>query len=358
MEYGLIHYYPYDTKSTISKIQNKFLRLITKSPYDCPINSLQCISDIEPINIRYEYLVQRNLARIKHSDKYHPLTKTYNNLHNKIDFIENHGHKYRRIYKNKSTRSNNSTNSSCKIKKPRKPQPPNRNTSNIALKNIHNNRKRKFAKINDDINNPIQKRFLQISSINCEPPNKIQKSIQNKLINITKNSIVKAEQLIKSDTINSVHIFSVNNSKIIRQQITASPTYMLRFLPDNFEVVLDDTDPILPIINDILKIFTDGSCVPNPGKGASAFHIPKQPAINFRVDKHFSFKIPVTITITEATAINMVLNYILNSSLHNITNIYIYIDNKPILLFLKYHSFPKYNRIDIYKIIANKTKVP
>ena len=84
----------------------------------------------------------------------------------------------------------------------------------------------------------------------------------------------------------------------------------------------------------------------------------------YNIEKHFPHEIPTTITIAEATAINVVLNYIINSDINTINIIHIHCDNYSILSFLKCYTFPKYNNIKLIiessfiKLIKIQDKYP
>ncbi|MCP4988761.1 MAG: hypothetical protein GY928_22740, partial [Colwellia sp.] len=94
---------------------------------------------------------------------------------------------------------------------------------------------------------------------------------------------------------------------------------------------------------------TDGSCVPNPGKGAAAYYIPAQTSNIFHEHSGpYAFHRPVTITETEITAIHLFLNKILTDKVYDqILRVKIYVDNKPILQFISGETYPKYNNIKI-----------
>ncbi len=269
IEYGLTHYYPYDTKGKMKVAQNNFLRLITNGMKNTPIKAMELISNTEPIQIRYEQLCLRKLARIYHTDNYHPITKTYDNYIKKKTLINS------QFYRKKNLKSNK----------------------------------------------------------------------DNTYSNLKKNSIFIASNLAQN--IKEINIFNVDYNKVNKQQITANPTYNISKLPTNFNVITEPANPDIKIIENNIKIYTDGSCIPNPGKGASALYIPKQNTHPTPKIIMFKFEIPVSITITEASATSMVMNHILNSNWNKNTQINIYIDNLSILQFLKFECYPKYNNIKL-----------
>ncbi|MCP4990178.1 MAG: reverse transcriptase family protein, partial [Colwellia sp.] len=87
LEYGLIHYQPYEIKNKTSILQNKFLRLMIPCKKQNPIAALELATNIEPMEIRYKYLNLRQTARTFHSDQYHPSHKTYKCLQKKKELI-------------------------------------------------------------------------------------------------------------------------------------------------------------------------------------------------------------------------------------------------------------------------------
>ena len=206
-----------------------------------------------------------------------------------------------------------------------------------------------YKKLNFHIN------VIKHNNYRSPNPNKVD---NNLLLNINKNTMRFPKQRLNKQQHN-IHILKVPQHKIQKDQITASPTYDIYKFSQNFTVDLKDNDP--KIIDDIkiLLIFTDGSCIPNPGKGCSAFHIPKQPSHKYESNQYYQFPVPVTITTAEATAISMVLNYIIANKDKQINEIHIFIDNKSILNFLKGLTFPKYNdnKIIINSILLKLTQI-
>eukprot|EP01083_Nonionella_stella_P195615 720438_1 len=74
------------------------------------------------------------------------------------------------------------------------------------------------------------------------------------------------------------HIFNVPEQDIMHSQVTAPANFQLNTMPSNYTVNLNET-PIDNVMNNegnVTSVFLDGSCVPNPGKGASAYVIPKK----------------------------------------------------------------------------------
>ena len=281
IEYGLIYSFPYDTNNKIQKLQNKFLHLITPSKLSCPTDILHITHNIEPIQIRYKFLILRHWARAIHCSKYHPLYKTYENYT-----------KYR--YKDKY--------------KPTKQQ-------------------------------YIKHPFYAANEINDK-----QKP--------TTATIIKQYN---------------KQAKIIRAPISALPLYNNK-IPANYKIILKpeninkDTAEIYHR-KKIILIYTDGSCVPNPGKGACAILQPGSKIIN-KYHKQIQFKYPITITIAEINGIIKALKLIYQQKIQypNKYNYIIKTDCKLILQYLQFTNFPKYQStkimIDqIFEILNNINKI-
>ncbi len=265
IEYGLIHYLPSDATNEIKKLQNKFLRLIVPSRLDTPCDQLQIITNIEPIATRYNYLIMRQLARIYHSDIYHPLSKTYKNYTN---------------YLNKIMKGNY---------RPNNPNIP----------------------------------------------------YNNKLKWLTKNSIFTAQNIAKHNT--KMDIFTADYGKIKQTQVTANPTYNLHTLPTNCEIYTYETKPIHDPLIKHIKAYTDGSCFPNPGRGAASMHIPLQTHSRPEYNETYKYKYPITILTAELTAIAMILNYILINDINQIIFFQLFCDNKGAMLLIDGQQYPQYN---------------
>ncbi|MCP4992131.1 MAG: hypothetical protein GY928_40610, partial [Colwellia sp.] len=273
LEYGLIHYQPYEIKNKTSILQNKFLRLMIPCKKQNPIAALEIATNIEPMEIRYKYLNLRQTARTFHSDQYHPSHKTYKCLQKKKELI---------------------------------------------LRNKYRTKKNKNNRIN------------HFSALN-------------------KNVYFESEKFLKIMT--NIDALKVPFNQIFQSQITANPTYTITPFPSNFSVNISPTIP--PSISEendyTLHAATDGSCVPNPGKGAAAYHIPAQLSNTYHEHNGpYAFHRPVTITETEITAIHLFLNKILTDKVYDqILRVKIYVDNKPILQFISGETYPKYNNIKI-----------
>ena len=137
------------------------------------------------------------------------------------------------------------------------------------------------------------------------------------------------------------------NKTIIRKPITATPKYK-NTIPTNYNVNMKTNNLNESKINELTKekiitIYTDGSCNPNPGRGASAIYIPQSKLINEQSNK-YKYQYPITITTAEITAISMALNIIksINSKSSQKLNFLIQTDSKITLQYLQFDSYPKY----------------
>ncbi len=75
IEYGSIFYYHKDYNHQLQTLQNKFLRLATNPKLSSPIDLLELLTKLEPLDYRIQYLLGRLWIRAKYSPQYHPLNK-------------------------------------------------------------------------------------------------------------------------------------------------------------------------------------------------------------------------------------------------------------------------------------------
>ncbi len=96
VDYGLIYYYPYDTKDKLQILQNKFLRAMIPSKRSIPLDILHKISKTEYIQDSYKKLTLRLYCRAQHCSTYHPLYNTYNKYKQELNiYITNRYSRYR-----------------------------------------------------------------------------------------------------------------------------------------------------------------------------------------------------------------------------------------------------------------------
>ena len=89
-----------------------------------------------------------------------------------------------------------------------------------------------------------------------------------------------------------------------------------------------------------INFFTDGSCVPNPGKGAYGWYSPNYHSTPSQ--EIIPYRYPTTITNCEAMAVLSALCYIKNNLSPN-PKINIYTDCQTVLQYLNFQAYPKYN---------------
>ena len=149
----------------------------------------------------------------------------------------------------------------------------------------------------------------------------------------------------------AIKIIKNNKSKItindhidpINGPITALPKYDIAQIPTNYTINKEPID-----INNInqtdCNIYTDGSCKPNPGKGAYGWYAPLYK--NKCLKQIQSYKYPITITNCELMAILIALTYIKKNPPYKST-INIFTDCQLALQYLNFDSYPKYNNIKL-----------
>ena len=156
-----------------------------------------------------------------------------------------------------------------------------------------------------------------------------------------KSPLIIAKKLLNTE----ISISAYNTNKIPPGPITALPKYNIHETPTNYSV---NTEPINKnnINNDDTQFYVDGSCSPNPGKGAYGWYAPKYN--NYRnIYKTFSYDYPVTITRCEIMALLITIQFIKNNPLNNKNKITIYSDSKTALDYIDLCTYPKYENIRI-----------
>ena len=154
----------------------------------------------------------------------------------------------------------------------------------------------------------------------------------------TNHPLILASKILRDNK----HNITINHKiQPIQGPITALPIYKIHKIPSNYHI------NIKPIkITDIspieLNFFTDGSCVPNPGKGSYGWYTPN--CCDSIPNQIMSYTYPITITNCELMAILLTLQHIKNSppDQHKVN---IFTDCKTALQYLNFDSYPKYNNI-------------
>ena len=150
-----------------------------------------------------------------------------------------------------------------------------------------------------------------------------------------------AYHILKNNTTN----ITINHKLQPKQgPITALPKYDIFETPTNYTISFDPIPPNQIIVTDH-NFFTDGSCSPNPGKGAYGWFTP-----NFNGEKNrkeiSAYSYPITITNCEIMAIHSLLTFIKNKP-SNKPKVNIFTDCQTFLQYLDFTSFPKYNNIKL-----------
>ena len=148
-------------------------------------------------------------------------------------------------------------------------------------------------------------------------------SIANNIINNTKSITIKP----------------FNN--IINGPITALPKYNIHQIPSNISIILSPISKDQINANEI-NFYVDGSCCPNPGKGAYGWYAPFYND-TFNISQTYKYEFPVTITKCEINAIGSLLFWIYKNPPKTSNTINIISDSQTTLEYIKLSNYPKYN---------------
>ena len=147
-----------------------------------------------------------------------------------------------------------------------------------------------------------------------------------------------AYNILKNNNTNITIIQDINPTP---GPITALRKYDIFQIPTNYDTAIEPikSTQIDPLEN---NIYTDGSCNPNPGKGAYGWFAPNYNGTTRQ--QTIAYKYPTTITNCEIMAILISLLFIKDNppTPHHVN---IFTDCKLILQYLNFESYPKYNNI-------------
>ena len=130
------------------------------------------------------------------------------------------------------------------------------------------------------------------------------------------------------------------NTNIQRNPISSLPLYDTQ-IPTNYSVKEEEQQPTYNHIPNTIRIYSDASCKPNPGKGAAAMYIPPTPQISETI-KTKQYPRPITITTGEIGGLQLITNTISTLNITAPLQFEIYTDSKTALQYLNFTSLPKY----------------
>ena len=162
---------------------------------------------------------------------------------------------------------------------------------------------------------------------------------------IAKSPLSRAYKLIRSITPANQIVFKKKEDTVLK----SPPIYTEKF-PNNIKIIngnkWDENQVNKNINNSHITFFTDGSCIPNPGPGASAYYSP-----NFEIEnKTEGINHDTTINYAELNSIKMVLEDILNSIINKENKneeykkiIKIFTDSQFVINLMDINGYPKFN---------------
>ena len=153
---------------------------------------------------------------------------------------------------------------------------------------------------------------------------------------------------------NKTNITLNHNIQPANGPITSLPKYDIFEMPTNYQI---NTKPQKQcnIQHTENNFFTDGSCVPNPGKGAYGWYTPNYN--HQQCQEIIQYKYPTTITNCETMAILAVLICIKNKLPTN-SKIFIFTDCQTVLQYLTFQAYPKYNNVkQIIQAVLNSLTI-
>ena len=140
---------------------------------------------------------------------------------------------------------------------------------------------------------------------------------------------------------NKTHISITNDVHPINNSITVLPKYNVFEIPSNYQIVTSPTK-MIDINPSDTNFYTDGSCKPNPGKGAYGWFTPRYQGKPHEQVSTYAY--PITIINCESLALLSALSYIKDNPSKDKT-MNIFTDCQTVLQFLNFQPYPKYNSI-------------